>query len=243
MVKDILIVADLGAAGNLVRNLLLLSDQTDWPLANDRFATVMKQYQPTLQLKNWLPVENQLRFWQRYYHVDISDDIDIEKFNQRSKKDRPVVYLNHSAFYQESQYQQLTTQVKTLYVAPKTEFGLSWQIRSYCEKKTVEKLHNFTFEKDIEQQKLDYCTVHGADAYYKLNIQNFKDIVGKRQKEFGNPDLSLEDLLFKSADDIVFVLANKLEIAINVEQAQQIIQSWRSLHWPSEQTMSWDYYD
>jgi len=31
-VKDIVIVADLGAAGNLVKNILLLSEEIDWPL-------------------------------------------------------------------------------------------------------------------------------------------------------------------------------------------------------------------
>jgi hypothetical protein len=42
MVKDILIVADLGAAGNLLRNLMLLGN-TDWLLLTDKIKTIFQQ--------------------------------------------------------------------------------------------------------------------------------------------------------------------------------------------------------
>lgn len=243
MVKDIVVVADLGAAGNLVRNLLLLSSQTDWPLLSNRFDTILNQYRPTVKLENWLPVEYQLRFWDKYYGLDLSDNIDIEQFNARKTKNTPVVYLNHSAFYQLAEYQQLVPDVNTLYISPVTDFGLSWQVRSYCEKKTVKKLHNFTFDNNAEQHIFDFCNTFGEESYYRLNVTNFKNILKERQREFGVPDITLEQLLFDPAEQIVSILLSKLNININVKQADRIIAAWRSLHWPIEDTTNWKYYD
>lgn len=243
MVKDIVIVADLGAAGNLVRNLLLLSHQTDWPLQTNRFETVSKQYLKNTRFDQWLAVEARLRFWQQHYDVDISNDINVEKFKNRKQKSWPVVYLNHSAFYQSEQYNQLKHLVDILYVAPTTEAGLQWQVRSYCEKKTVEKMHNFTFQDNIDQQRNDYCLQHGNDAYHRLNITNFKEIIWQRQRSFGIPDVSLEQILYDSPQAIKNCLYSKLNIDIEVEQIRQIIIAWRELHWPIEQTAQWKYYD
>lgn len=235
---DIVVVADLGAAGNLVRNLLLLSEQTDWPLATNRLDTISKQYQS--DLTKWLEIEYRLRFWDRYYNVDISNDINLVKFYQRKITNRPVVYLNHSAFYQDEKYQQLAPQVSTIYVAPKTDFGLRWQIRSYCEKKTVERLHNFTFDSDVDAQRDRYCREHGQEAYYKLNVKNFQEIVATRQQEFGPPDIPLELLLSGS----VTAIASALNcVSLDLTQVEQIITAWRQCHWPLNETDNWKYYD
>ena len=242
MVKDIVIVADLGAAGNLVRNLILLSDQVDWPLLTNRHATILSQYPTTLELENWLPVESKLRFWNKYYGVDISDNLDVDKFSRRQQRAKPVVYLNHSAFYQPTEFRSVADIATTMYVAPTTEFGLHWQIRSYCEKKTVKKLHNFTFETNVDNQIKQYCETHGVEAWEKLNVKNFQCIVEQRQKEFGVPDLCLEMLLSEPVQNIVDAIANKLNIAIDVESAEQVVERWRSLHWPLEQTMDWKYF-
>jgi len=243
MVMDIVVIADLGSAGNLVRNLLLLSDQFDWPLTTNRFSTINTQYLPNTKLENWLVLEYRLRFWLQQYGVDISDNINMLQFKKRRRPAQPVVYLNHSAFYQQDEYKQLKNEVATLYVAPVTELGLSWQIRSYCEKKTVDKLHNFTFETEIDQQKQQYCIKHGIDAYYQLNIKNFKEIVNQRQKEFGTPDLTLELLLTGTASEITALLFQTAGIRIDVSQASQVLNSWKQLHWPLEQTTAWKYND
>jgi hypothetical protein len=243
MVKDIVIVADLGAAGNLVKNILLLSEEIHWPMPADRYDTIIAQYPTTLKFSDWLETEYQLRFWNKYYGVDISDDINIDKFNQRHRCDKSVVYLNHSAFYQKNELNSIEKDIEILYVAPVTEFGLLWQIRSYCEKKTVEKLHNFTFDSDVVQQKQIYCKEHGEESYYRLNVQNFKAIVNQRQKEFRKPDITLEQLLSSSVEDTVFILSKKFNIAIDVNKADTVVQLWRNLHWPLEQTKNWKYYD
>lgn len=243
MVKDIVVVADLGAAGNLVRNLIMLSDQVDWPLSPaSRFDTISKQYN-TVELKQWLSIEYRLRFWKQYYNVDLSDGIDLTLFQARNKTTAPAVYLNHTAFFQPDEYQALSQLVTTLYVAPVTEFGLRWQIRSYCEKKTVEKLHNFTFDNNIDQRREQYCQEHGTEEYFKLNIKNFFEIVGNRQQEFGNPNITLETLLLESPDKVTQALCDHLNISIDTKLVEQILTKWRNCHWPIEKTNSWKYYD
>jgi hypothetical protein len=243
MVKDIVIVADLGAAGNLVKNILLLSEEIHWPMPADRYDTIIAQYPTTLKFSDWLETEYQLRFWNKYYGVDISDDINIDKFNQRHRCDKSVVYLNHSAFYQKNELNSIEKDIEILYVAPVTEFGLLWQIRSYCEKKTVEKLHNFTFDSDIVRQKQIYCNEYGEESYYRLNVQNFKSIVNQRQQEFGKPDITLEQLLLNFTEDTVLTLSKRFNITIDINKAKTVIQLWRNLHWPLNQTKNWKYYD
>lgn len=236
-------MADLGAAGNLVRNLLLLSNQVDWPLPTNRLDTILQQYLPNTDLSQWLNIEYRLRFWDRFYNVDLSDNIDLEKFQKRKITSDPVIYLNHSAFYQPTEYHQLASQVSTLYVAPQTDFGLRWQIRSYCEKKTVEKLHNFSFENNIDEQRSQYCATHGVESYYKLNIKNFAEIVKHRQANFGIPDISLELLLSGPAEEIIDCFYTCLSIRIDVNQAKQVLEKWRQCHWPMNETDNWKYYD
>jgi len=243
MVKDIIVIADLGAAGNLVRNLLLLSNQTDWPLLSDRLGTILQQYRPADDLSQWLDTEHRLRYWDKFYGVDLSDNINLLAFQQRNTKSSPVVYINHSALYQIDVFRLIKQQALTIYVAPTTEFGLRWQVRSYCEKKTAEKLHNFTFETDIDAQREHYCLTHGADSYYKLNVLNFKEIIKHRQQEFGIPDISLELLLTGNANVVTDTLYKCLGIKIDVEFAQQVLDKWRQCHWPIAETNNWKYYD
>jgi hypothetical protein len=243
MVKDLLVIADLGAAGNLVRNLLMLSDQIDWPLPSNRFDTILSQYPHDIDLSQWLAIEYKLRFWQRYYNADLSNNLDFQAFQQRKRMPNPVVYLNHSAFYQLDQVEKFRTEVNILYVAPATQFGIDWQVRSYCEKKTVEKLHNFTFNSEVEQQQKQFCAEHGHDAYYRLNVSNFKDIIGQRQKEFGTPDLTLEMLLSGPTTQIIEILLQHVGISIDSQQAKEVISQWRRCHWPLAETNNWKYYD
>ena len=55
-----LVVADLGAAGNLVKNLIMLSPEIHWPFQKDRYQTILNQYSTTVNFDNWLSIEYQL---------------------------------------------------------------------------------------------------------------------------------------------------------------------------------------
>lgn len=244
MVKDIVVVADLGAAGNLVKNLLLLSDQTDWPLRSDRLARILNQYTIDLELKDWLKKEYKLRFWSQYYGLDLSDNLDSDQFNKLPLTDKTRVWLNHSAFWQAEQFNWFAKHCNIVYVAPTTVKGLEWQIRSYANKKTVQLLHDFCFEHNREQQQRTYIQEHGAEAYHLLNITNMKCIIDQRQQEFRKQVspakcIDLELLLTGSVDAIHHGLKQVTGLDIEVDYIDKVIMAWRKLHW--DITTKWEY--
>jgi len=243
MVKDIVVVADLGAAGNLIRNLLLLGS-TDWPLATNKLLSILNQYPNNLELKNWLQIEYRLRFWKQYYGLDISDSLDISQFEKLPPTNFPRVWLNHSAFWQPEQFAWFSKQCNIVYVSPSTPAGLEWQIRSYTSKKTVSLLHDFCFDTDQAQQQEKYIQEHGYEAYYQLNITNMKCIIDQRQQEFRkhiseHNCINLELLLSGSSIDIHNVLKQTTGLDIAIDQIDQVILAWRKLHWDG--TTDWKY--
>ena len=244
MVKDFVVVADLGAAGNLVRNLMLLG-HTDWPLRTHRLANVLNQYPADLELQNWLQTEYQLRFWKHYYGLDLSDNLDHTQFQQLPMTTLPRVWLNHSAFWQLDQFEMFAESCKIVYVAPATSQGLEWQIRSYASKKTIALLHDFCFDHDREQQRQNYIDLHGADAYYLLNITNMKHFVDQRQKEFRlkiprAQCIDLEVLTTGTMAVIQHALEQSTGLNIAIGAIQQVIDAWRNLHWHN--TSDWEYH-
>jgi hypothetical protein len=244
MVKDILIVADLGAAGNLLRNLLLLGN-TDWPLSTDKIKTILNQYPVNLQLKNWLQVEYKLRFWSRYYGLDLSDQLDFKNYQTLPPTLYPRVWLNHSAFWEKDQIKSFLHKCCVVYVAPSTSRGLEWQIRSYVTKKTKELLHDFCFTDNREIQIKKYIKDYGIDAYYLYNIENMKCIIEKRQIDMkkiisSTQCIDLETLLFGKSDEIRDMIQQATELSIPTEQIEKVVSAWRKLHW--DDTTTWEYH-
>ena len=244
MVKDFVVVADLGAAGNLVRNLMLLGE-TDWPLLTDRNAIILNQYPANLALDNWLNQEYQLRFWKQHYGLDLSDNLDSVQFEQLPAVGLPRVWLNHSAFWQQEQFEWFSKHCNIVYVAPSTQTGLEWQLRSYVSKKTLPLLHDFCFEHDRDQQRHEYAQQHGIDAYYKLNIENMKEVINQRQQQFWDQTSSgikLELLLSGSPTEIHNAITQTTGLIIDPQQIEQVVTAWRKLHWAWTDTTDWKYH-
>lgn len=242
MVKDFLIIADLGAAGNLVRNLMLLS-KTDWPLSTDRLTRILNQYPADLTLDKWLDQEYQLRFWKQQYGLDLSDNLDYAQFDVLPAVELPRVWLNHTAFWQQEQFNWFSAHCNVVYVAPTTLAGLEWQIRSYASKKTLTLLHDFCFEHDRDQQRQEYIQQHGIDSYYKLNIENMKEIVNQRQQQFWNQvpnGITLELLLSGSPTEIHTAILQTTGLVVDIQQIHQVVTAWRKLHWT--ETADWEYH-
>jgi hypothetical protein len=244
MVKDFVIVSDLGAAGNLVRNLML-SGETDWPMVTDKFTTILNQYPRNLELKDWLQQENRLRFWLHYYKLDLSNELNFAQFLKLPQAKLPRVWLNHSAFWQPDQFEMFVNHCNVVYVAPTTAHGLEWQIRSYASKKTIPLLHDFCFEQDREQQKQQYIDTHGAEAYYLLNITNMKHIIDQRQQEFRLKIphahcIDLEVLVNGTVASIQDALTQATGLHIEIGTIEQVVNAWRQLHWSS--TEEWNYH-
>lgn len=245
--RNVLIVADLGAAGNLLRNLLLLNEHFDWPLSAHRIDTIKNQYLP-VSLDRWLPVEYKLRFWEACYEIDLSDHLDWAKFSSiNPSKKSPIIFLNHSAFWQIDEFDMFLDNFDILHVSPITKFGLEWQIRSYSEKKTVSLLHDFCFEHNREKQKADFIKRHGPESYYKMNITNMYNIIRQRQIDFRSRlddknCFPLENFLQGPATPFIEFIESNLGIKLDIEITNQVMHSWRSLHWPLEHTEDWNYH-
>jgi hypothetical protein len=237
LVTDIIIVGDLGAASNLIKNLLLLGN-AHWPLNDDRFTMVFNQYAGEKSLSGWIEQEYVLRFWERYYGVDISDNLDIEKFDRRTRHDQPVIYINHSAFYQEG-FDWFSDQCKIIYVRPSSSFALEWQIRAYHEKKSYKDMHDFSFVDKTEQ--IRYVNEHGINQFTKLNIRNMKEIMWERQRRFHENRIDvvieLEDLILNN-----YPLISKI-LDIDLSQCQTVLTQWCKRHWPVQNTFDWTHHD
>ena len=134
-----IVCADLGVAGNLVRNICLMSPDVDWPFENNKLDGLIKQYPEYLSHEKfrWLDVEYQNRFWQKEYGVDISNSVP-ENFLEYYQKYKNVVWLNHSVFYNDNDLLKLLKLENPLFLYTDTVQGLEWQVRAYSEKKTVE---------------------------------------------------------------------------------------------------------
>lgn len=247
MVKDILIIGDLGAGSNLIKNMLLLGDFY-WPYSSDKFQRLKKQYSAELDFASWITQECTLRFWRDKLGIDLSDDLDIKTYcNLGVRASLPNVFINHSAFWQQEEFQQARDLFDVLYVAPISDWALEWQIRAYCEKKTVPMLHDFCFENDRQRQIEEFKAANGAEKYYELNITNMKSIVGTRQKQFLDlirPDdfLSLDRLLTDDVDSVVSWLNHRFNQSISIDQGSELLTLWRNKHWPVHLTSDWPYH-
>jgi hypothetical protein len=247
MVKNVLIVADLGACANIVKNLLLTGDYA-WPLSEDKFTSLLNQYNTDLQLKDWLFQEYMLRYWKKFFGIDLSDNLDFQQYHtQIIQPNLPIIFINHSAFYQIDEFDKFAKHFDILFICPTTKFGLEWQIRSYCEKKTLPLLHDFSFESEKKQSVMKYISSHGVDKYYEINITNMKEIIDHRQQYFRQrvkekEVLCLEQLLLSPSHTIADFLCQRFQQDLPFHQIKQLLMAWRHLHWPVESTADWAYH-
>jgi hypothetical protein len=246
---NFLVAGDIGAAANLVRNIMLLSEDVDWPLGTPRLETILKQYPDRLahNKAEWIYIEVGLRFFQQFYGVDPSHDLDWSNYNRLVKTtDKPAVFINHSFVWELDNFFTFAEHLPSLIVMPTTDLGLEWQVRAYCEKKGVEIMHNFTFPDRIEEQKAEYINKHGAEAWYKENIANMKMVIKERRDHIvktvdNNMILPLEWLLMPHDLPAINKIREYFDLDIDVNQAALVLNTWRKLHWPVEQTMDWKY--
>lgn len=246
---NFLVAGDVGAASNLVRNIMLLSEDVDWPLKTSRFETIINQYPRRLKtnMQEWIDVEAKLGFFKRFYDVDPSHDLNWNDYKKYIKPtNKPAVFVNHSFVWELDNFKTFAKHMPSLIVMPTTDLGLEWQIRAYCEKKGVEIMHNFTFPNDVEKQKAQYIQDHGIEAWCRENIANMKTIIKDRRDHVINTVdndiiLPLEWLIGSHGLSAVDKIREYFDIDIDVDQATEVLTMWNSLHWPVEQTFNWKY--
>lgn len=247
---DLLIVADLGAAGNLVKNMIVQSPQVDFPY-QDRLGTVLKQYPDTLRQdkSTWLNFEYRLRNWEQSYGIDLSENLDWEEYQLvRQCHEKSAVFLNHSAFYQIPEFLEFYQNLLTILVLGTDDWQLKWQVRAYVEKKGVENLHDFTFEIDRDRQIKEFIDRHGRDEYHRVNIANMFEIMKQRSLEIAkyvdtSKVLPLQWLIIPENDQrLVEHLENSFEIKLPLHDVKLILDAWRKLHWHPQHTLDWKWW-
>ena len=254
MNKNFIITAAGGAAGNLVRNMLLTSEDTHWPLSADRFETVLKQYPEKLkQFIGWWDVERKLRFHPQYYKIDLLLEADYQRYSRANiNLDKPIVFTNHSIVWGDRKdLDKFNENAVLLYVRPRTEQGLEWQVRALHMKCLghPESMIDFSFDGENRSQLVkDYINTHGQTAYFAMNIKNMRDITGRQQRETNAiaieksiSMISLEELLLADPKDITTKLESIFNINLDNNKIESILIAWRNLHWPYADTYNWEY--
>ena len=245
----ILVVGDLGAGTNLIKNILLLSEDIDWPFKpNVGRLEFIKQnaYPDSLKtnIQTWLEYEYKLRRFNQCYGVDVSDnyqDLSTEKTINISQS-KKIVFLTHwpdIAVKLKKQYKN----IKILSLYAESEFALCWQINSYIDKKGINDLHNFSFEQDQEANKAQYIATHGLDAYHKFNVQNMFDILRQRAHQYKNLPAHTMPIGSLMANNTTWIgaIADYLNINLNVSQATDLLNTWQLLQLPADRLCQSEY--
>jgi len=231
----IIVVGDLGSGVNMVKNVLLLSPEVDFPIApNSRLEYIKNLVYPDQlkdNLKNWIKFEYKLRNWKSLYQIDIADfyaDIDTPKVIEISQHSR-IVFITHwpdIALQLKNKY----SNIKLIALYPKTDKDLQWQINTYIEKLGIERLQNFSFNDNIDQQKNNYISQYGIEEYYKFNVLNMFEIMQERADSYKN--LPAYQIAISDLQNAEWIdgLSEYLNINLNLDQAHSLINTWKDFH-------------
>jgi len=233
----IIVIGDLGAGANIVKNILLLNEMVDWPgVATTNRLDVIKQTIYPVELANnlnkWMNFERVFRNFNKNYGVDISDndgDIGTQLVVEKSQN-KKIVFLCHwpeIALDLKNKYNS----IKLVSLYPETDFELLWQIKTYIDKISIEKLQNFSFDNNIELEKQRYIDQFGIEDYYKYNVLNMIEILNDRTnsyKHINGHAIKINSLL--TNDDWIDEIENFLNIKLNKSESVDLLNHWRSLH-------------
>lgn len=242
---------DLGAGKNILKNIVLLSDQVHFPVAtNENRAQwlITNIYKPESKF-DWFVYEYALKDYQRFGINMVAGDADVD---QLLNIPLPLKHLLEDRNYALDLFNKYRTHeiaeldyVKFLMVYPETEFGIRWQVRAYAEKKKPDQMHNFTY---INQDLIaKHQEQYGVDSWIKVNLYNFyqdvQDYV-KTLKLKSWPFVPMEWLLDQSKwSELVETLENNFSVTINHTEAYRLLQAWTELHWPVNSTDTWEHID
>jgi hypothetical protein len=107
---------------------------------------------------------------------------------------------------------------------------VEWQVSMFIEKLGLDRMHNFSFSGDVEQQRVDYIAKHGEQAYQKFNAINMFEIMLERKDTYSNPNYNIINIGQLQNDDWIEKLTEKLGLELDLEQARELSAIWRSLN-------------
>lgn len=231
----IIVLGDLGAGANFVKNTLLLSPDVDFPWhnADDRLKFITSNVYPD-HLKTvpsrWIKHEYQLRSWNTFYGTDIADDYhSIDTVQVRKiTKNKKIVFLCHWPHIVQKLKQQYP-KITVVSLHAQTQQEVEWQVSQYISKIGIENLQNFSFNGNIEAQKKEFMASHGNEQYYRFNALNMFEVLQQRKDTYANVDYITIRIADLQSNNWIVPVTAKLGIELDLTQANQLFATWQNL--------------
>jgi hypothetical protein len=246
----VIIIGDLGAGSNVVKNILLLNKEFDWPNVQvlDRLSFIKESIYPVnlaSKLDEWLQFEYKFRKFNDYYGVDISDsygDINTQLIVQKSQNKKIALLCHWPEFATNLKNKYPLIKLVSLY--PESKFDLLWQIKTYIDKVSIEKLQNFSFVDNVEAQRKQYMDKFGEEEYYKFNVLNMIEILNRRKESYKNIDghaIKINSLLSDSS--WISKVGKFLNIELDETESIDLLNHWRNLHKPEQEIHDYKWFE
>lgn len=237
--KNIIIVlGDLGAGTNFVKNILLLSPQVDFPWNADcsRLEFIQQSVYPNVlktTTDSWVNFEYKLRSWQQFYGADIADnyqDINTEQVRQISQHSK-IVFMCH--------WPDIVIKLKTKYPDIKIvslwaedRQDIEWQVSQYISKVGPARLQNFSFESNVAEQKQNYIQNFGQENYIQFNALNMLEILEHRKNDYYSADYITIKISQLQSTQWIKPVVDRLGLSVDLTQAGKLSDTWRNLNPP-----------
>ena len=241
---------DLGAAKNILKNIILLSPDVHFPVnTNDRLEYFLHQIYIKDSIDNWFAYEYRMKDYEKYGMKMILGDVDVDSI---LRMPLPLTKLLDKKNYALDLFNKERAKevvdlpwVRFLMIYPTTDLGIRWQVRAYTTKKTPADLHNFSY---LNQDLIPrHKETFGELSWIKVNTYNFYqnvvDYVWQLKKQPW-PYVPLEWLLEKDKWLLLIdFLRTHFQIQLDTDKSIRLIQAWTDLHWPLNETDSWEHTD
>lgn len=251
MVNQLFVIhADLGAAKNIIKNVLLLSPEVYFPFTTEnRLGFMLEKIYNSRPLHTWFEAEYKLKNYPNFGVDFILGDADVNSIIHLPEKMQTQLDKTNFALdlYNRDRVDEIVNLpwVRFICVYPKTDIGLRWQVRAYVSKKSESQMHNFTYENpaDIDRHKEKW----GQESWIKVNLYNFYQAVLDHRRKLEAqawPNIELEQLLYPERwIDLIEYLRQYFAIELNQDDCLTLLKAWTDLHWPMVETRQWKHDD
>lgn len=241
---------DLGAAKNILKNVVLLSPSVNFPMnVNDRLAYLLNNIYIKKSINDWFTYEYKLKDYKKFGLGVEFGDVVVDSIIEPPEKLLQLLQTKNYAvdlFNKERVHEVVNLpHVNFISVYPTTDLGVRWQVRAYTVKKKPEELHNFTY---LDRDKIDqHKNVRGLESWIKVNTYNFYQNVLSHIQYLSQqnwPHVPLEWILDQTMwETLLNFLESHFQISIDHCQAKTLLQAWTDLHWHIDDTDKWEHTD
>ena len=241
---------DLGAAKNILKNVVMLSSQVHFPIKTDnRLEYFKKEIYPAHSVNDWFSHEYRMKDYPAYGIDMILGDANVERLIHLPPPLKRLMQRTNYAMdlFNKNEVDRVVDleHVKFLMIYPETQQGVHWQVRAYAMKKSPADVHNFTYmDTDNIQRHRD---TYGEESWTKVNLYNFYQNVLEHIQKLKTqpwPFVPLEWILIQDKwNQLIEFLQNHFQVDIDAGQAQELLQAWTNLHWSYQHTDQWEHAD